>query len=185
MRARREASKHESAERTRGLNPTWTTQSANHVHESKVEKKKIGRAMAVAFPPYRPAKSCPPSRGARLPSLAYSWPARLSDLSARADRQRHKCGRDPRVEIYLGDIERVPDSGVVIDVHSTALSRKTRGSEPRHAPHCKRHMSGMRLDFIAVRDRVEAKFPYLRSSKAEQEALFRRWIAPRVVRANG
>jgi hypothetical protein len=58
-------------------------------------------------------------------------------------------------------------------------------SEPRHHPHCERPISCMRLDFIALRERVEENLPYLRSSKAEQEALFRRWIAPRVVMANG
>jgi hypothetical protein len=58
-----------------------------------------------------------------------------------------------------------------------------RWSEPRQCPHFNLVESSMGLNFNAVRDRVEATYPFLRSSEAEREALFRRWTALRAVMA--
>jgi hypothetical protein len=57
--------------------------------------------------------------------------------------------------------------------------------EARKCSRLNRDVTCMGLNFLRVRDRVEAKFPYLRSSKAEREALFRRRTAPRAVTAAG
>jgi hypothetical protein len=56
-------------------------------------------------------------------------------------------------------------------------------SEPRECPHFGIEVSCMGLNFNAVRDRIEATYPFLRSSKAERQSLFRRLTAPRAVMA--
>jgi hypothetical protein len=54
-------------------------------------------------------------------------------------------------------------------------------SEPRKCAGLNRNLTCMGLNFARARDQVEVKFPFLQSSKAEREALFRRWTAPRAV----
>jgi hypothetical protein len=57
--------------------------------------------------------------------------------------------------------------------------------EPRRYPYLNCEASCMGLEFRAVKERVEANCPVLRSSQSERDALFRRWVSAPAVLAVG
>jgi hypothetical protein len=52
-------------------------------------------------------------------------------------------------------------------------------SEPRDYPDFNRKVACMGVDFRAKRERVEARYPFFRSSRAERHALYSRWMPRR------